>query len=394
MSSIIGLMGLNFGSANLGCAALAISFYKDLTHVLRNLDIDCKVIVVGAPTNVKEFENIRYPIEFVEYHLSKPMTMIQTVNALDGCNIVFDFTEGDSFADIYGRVRFYRSVVLKRIMEKKHIPLVLGPQTYGPFTKPDCRLIARKIIEDAFKVYSRDDKSKEYLDIIGVKRETYVSTDVAFRLPYKKENKGEERRINIGLNVSGLLWEDSISNKNMLGLTVNYVDYMRRLIEGIQDSKYHIFLIPHVGTDIDGIESDYGACYKLHKEFENCTLMEGFADPISAKTALSRMDIVVAARMHASIGAFSSGVFTIPFAYSRKFEGYYGRLSYPILVDGTKESTDDAVEKTLTYIKEYEQYAHLVEQSRGKAERMLDNFYNDISQIIKQVMKKDTTKSV
>lgn len=388
MNFIIGLMGLSFDSANLGCAALAISFYQGLTEVLNNLNIDCKIVVVGASTNVKRFENKRYPIEFVEYHLSKPMTIVQTVKALDRCNIVFDFTEGDSFADIYGRARFYRSVVLKRIVEKKRIPLVLGPQTYGPFTKPDCRSIARKIIEDAFKVYSRDDKSKEYLETIGVKREISVSTDVAFRLPYQKNSKSEERNINIGLNVSGLLWEDSISNKNMLGLTVNYADYLRKLINGIQrDSQYRIFLLPHVGTDIDGIESDYGACYKLHKEFENCTLMEGFTDPISAKTALSRMDIVVAARMHASIGAFSSGVFTIPFAYSRKFEGYYGRLNYPVLVDGTKESTNDAVEKTLTFIKSYEQYAHLAEQSRDKAERMLDEFYNDISQIIQLVMK-------
>ena len=34
--------------------------------------------------------------------------------------------------------------------------------------------------------------------------------------------------------------------------------------------------------------------------------------------------------MHATIGAISSGVATIPFSYSRKFEGLFGNLEYPL----------------------------------------------------------------
>lgn len=384
----IGLMGLSFKSANLGCAALAISFYTGLTSILNDANIDAEFLAIGDNSDVGEYFNPRYKIEFIEYHLSRPMTLFKAIVALKTCDIVFDFTEGDSFADIYGRARFYRSIALKRILEYKRVPLVLGPQTYGPFDKPDCRLIAKKIINNAYKVYSRDDKSKKYLDEIGVIKKIDASTDVAFRLPYFKSNKKDDSRTYIGINVSGLLWEDSESGKNSLGLSINYREYIKGLVTHLGSMpEYKIFLIPHVGTEIDGIESDYGACYKVYRDFPNCTLLEGFKDPIKAKTALAQMDIVIAARMHASIGAFSSGVFTIPFAYSRKFEGYYGKLNYPIMVDGKSETTQTAIAKTIDYIKEYDRYSDSIEKSRQMAEEMLSYFYADILETIYQVSK-------
>ena len=47
--------------------------------------------------------------------------------------MVFDFTEGDSFSDIYGLKRFALTSFFKFVTIKKDGCLVLGPQTYGPF---------------------------------------------------------------------------------------------------------------------------------------------------------------------------------------------------------------------------------------------------------------------
>lgn len=65
------------------------------------------------------------------------------------------------------------------------------------------------------------------------------------------------------------------------------------------------------------------------------------------------MDVFIGARMHATIGAFSSGVATIPTAYSRKFNGLYEGLQYPYVVDLLNEATEACVEKTLEYIESY-----------------------------------------
>lgn len=381
----VGLMGLSFKSGNLGCVALAISFYTGIVEVLEKLNLDCKILAIGAVADTREYVNERYPIEFLEYHLSNPKSFFKAFSALKTCDIIFDFTEGDSFSDIYGRARFYRSVALKCAIERTRVPLVLGPQTYGPFTKLDCRYFAKQILKNAHTVYSRDENSKIYLQNIGITKKIVLSTDVAFRLPYSKTRVAKDDGIiNVGINVSGLLWDNAV--KNALGLTVDYVDYCKQIIRRLcNNNSYRVYLIPHVGTKINEMESDYSACYSLHKGFNECILLNGYMDPIKAKSELANMDIVIAARMHASIGAFSSGVFTIPFAYSRKFEGYYGRLGYPILIDGKKESTETAVEKTLTYIKEYKNYSKIIIESHSLAESMLSCFYNDITTIIQHV---------
>ena len=46
--------------------------------------------------------------------------------------------------------------------------------------------------------------------------------------------------------------------------------------------------------------------------------------------------------MHATIGALSSGVPTIPLAYSRKFSGVFGTIQYPYTIDlyGESDSAD------------------------------------------------------
>ena len=383
----IGLMGLSFCSSNLGCVALAKSFYIELTKLLESLNINAELIAIGKGEESGTYKNNQYPIRFVDFHLSKISTLFAASRALSECDVIFDFTEGDSFSDIYGRGRFYRSTILKALMENKKKKLVLGPQTYGPYSHFLSRKIAKRIIEKADKIYSRDEQSVRSLGELGVKKEVIVSTDVAFRLPYSKQDKRERKgHTNIGINVSGLLWDDAENKTNKLGLTVDYIQYCKLLTEHLcKNPSNKVYLIPHVGTKIDSAESDYAACYKLKKENPDSILLEGFVDPISAKTELAKMDIVIAARMHASIGAFSSGVFTIPFAYSRKFQGYYEQLQYPVLVDGKTETTKDAVNNTLEYIANRNNYETMIAQSHTLAEKTLDDFYSSIATILSDI---------
>ena len=82
------------------------------------------------------------------------------------------------------------------------------------------------------------------------------------------------------------------------------------------------------------------------------------------------MDYFIGARMHATIGAFSSGVITIPFAYSRKFQGLYEKIGYPYFVDGTKLETQEALDKTFYYI---ENSTELKEKSKKAMTEVKNN---------------------
>jgi polysaccharide pyruvyl transferase WcaK-like protein len=47
--------------------------------------------------------------------------------------------------------------------------------------------------------------------------------------------------------------------------------------------------------------------------------------------------------MHATIAAYSSGVPVVPISYSRKFEGLFGNLNYPWLVNARGVDTKAAI---------------------------------------------------
>lgn len=65
--------------------------------------------------------------------------------------------------------------------------------------------------------------------------------------------------------------------------------------------------------------------------------------------------------MHATIAAFSSGVATIPVAYSRKFRGLFEGIGYKRLIDLVNMETVDAVALTREYIADYK---HLREEGK------------------------------
>ena len=68
------------------------------------------------------------------------------------------------------------------------------------------------------------------------------------------------------------------------------------------------------------------------------------------KNYISKMDFFIGARMHATIGALSSGVPVIPFSYSRKFEGLFNSIDYPFVIEATKWDTRKCLERTYQLI--------------------------------------------
>ena len=105
-------------------------------------------------------------------------------------------------------------------------------------------------------------------------------------------------------------------------------------------------MIPHVGED---------AGKRFSADYPEFIVCSRFETPIEAKNFIAGMDIFIGARMHATVAAFSSGVATIPTAYSRKFSGLYNNLGYDCIVDMQKLTTEQALELTMDYINNYEE---------------------------------------
>ncbi len=89
------------------------------------------------------------------------------------------------------------------------------------------------------------------------------------------------------------------------------------------------------------------------------------------------------ARMHATIGAFSSGVPTVPIAYSRKFEGVFGSIGYDINVDCKKLSIDGAYTKVIELIDNYEAIKNRMQKPLAEAKRRIGGYEKTLIRLVK-----------
>lgn len=378
-NKIVGLFGLNFDSGNMGCQALAYSFCQILLSASGAEKITAYVFVEGD--KISEVINAGIQLIPVLYSVKSLNSLLRLKKEIRKCSVVFDFTAGDSFSDLYGFKRFLKVSITKIITILCQKPLILGPQTYGPFKSPSVQMIAGAIIKKSTYVCTRDIFSADLVKkLYG--EEVDVFTDVAFSLPYQKP-KLERKVKRAGLNVSGLLWRNGYTGDNQFGLKTDYKQYMISLIPYLFSQGYQVHLIPHVITkDYDNPENDVSANDEMKRMFPSVVCAPLFTDPMTAKSYLASMDVFIGARMHATIGAFSSHVATIPFSYSHKFEGLYGGLGYPYLIRALEYDTETALSKTVQYLNGIDHLKQAQDIAMQKIRQNLRLFENRVGELI------------
>lgn len=385
----IGIMGCLINCSNLGCVALSYSLLQCLEEIANKNNAKFSYIIFDEKINQQSQINLAQMIGIPRQSIRKGVVGAPQIYNLKGvaraftkkladnikmcrdiktCDVVIDMTGGDSFSDIYGLERFYQQTTIKWMIEKLGVPLILGPQTYGPYKKLKARGFAKKVIRGAYLVMARDDVSADYTEnLCGIK--VCRGTDVAFGLKYQKCEQ-TSNKIRIGINPSGLLGVNKNEHTSLnLALKVDFDKYIKLLVERlIATNEYDIHFISHVGNEaIDCFPGYSGVTY--HKEFKN---------PIEAKNIISGLDIFVGARMHATIAAFSSGVPVIPVAYSPKFYGLFHSLGYDYIVDIQSLETEEAVELTLKLIKQQNEMRSAVLSAKKEVQRKYDLLMVDL----------------
>ena len=184
---IVGIFGAPINNTNLGCQALAYSLVNLLYHLAEKKDIDCRFLIfeyINGESNLHKFCNTLMLDEskFEHIHLTafgemrsyikSPRNNFYVLKKVKECDWIIDLTEGDSFSDIYGKRRFNSLTKQKDIICKMNIPLILGPQTYGPFNIKKNEKYVAKIIKKAKVVVARDYISAELIEKISEKKST------------------------------------------------------------------------------------------------------------------------------------------------------------------------------------------------------------------------------
>ncbi|RZU00781.1 polysaccharide pyruvyl transferase family protein [Rivibacter subsaxonicus] len=279
---------------------------------------------------------------------------------IDDCDLALAVSGGDSFSDIYGLGRFFYVTLPQWLILLLGKPLVLLPQTIGPFQRPMVRMMARSLLRRAQLVYTRDEGG--VTEIGQITDHARFCPDMGFVLEPRApvaldldglacERSSEDGPL-VGLNVSGLLMIGGYSGSNMFGLGVDYATLVERLIAlFIERRQARVLLVPHVFGAHD--ECDTAAIEEIYSRLcarypGRLFRARGVYDQSEIKHVIGLCDMFVGARMHACIAALSQAVPTVGIAYSDKFAGVFDSVGAGAFVADPRRQSLSAIEELAT----------------------------------------------
>ena len=257
---------------------------------------------------------------------------------------------GDGFSDIYSTATFFSRLHETNIAMKRNIPVIILPQTIGPFKEESNRTIANRILQYATRIYVRDDKFIKELNSMGLKYE--MAKDLSAYM--KPQSFDIDIKPNaVGLNVSGLTYSNTF--RTLSGQFASYPYLVKAIIRYFQSLNVPIYLIPHSYNynNPEASNDDLVAIKDLYAKLEDRTNVHVIdRDMISpqVKYVISRMSFFIGTRMHANFAAIYTKVPLFGLAYSYKFQGAFeasGIFDSTAMINNITEKECDAIVKKI-----------------------------------------------
>ena len=352
MKKYVDISGFNIHQPNRGNAALsygAIGFMLEKGYLHENQEL----VYFHKFNNPFKLANLRTHVEEITIggkkwiHRIIPMFSLEKKLAMKGIYLPFtpfgravkhveleaaDYG-GDGFSDIYGDKDFLGRMNQTFVLWKKNIPLIMLPQTVGPFEKKENYDLAVKIMRYAKEIYVRDGKFIPEFEKLGLKY-TQTKDISSFMVPEPWEIEIAPKAV--GLNVSGLAYCNTFHG--LEGQFDVYPELIDRLINHFREKGCTVYLIPHSYTyNCPDDNDDMVACRQAYERLtdkNNVVLVDKDMTAPQVKYIISRMTFFMGARMHANFAAIYTGVPVFGTAYSYKFEGAFNANG----LDGKKQT--------------------------------------------------------
>lgn len=369
------LAGAAVGNGNRGVEALARSVVDGVQREAPGAHVS----LLDDGWGVRDETSGRYPAISVElvgvrrsrrWHRPESWAQVRVAQATAPClngvarrfrdaDAVLDISAGDSFTDLYGPARLLTVTAPKEAALRAGRPLVLLPQTYGPFATAAGRRLAQRFIRSATVAYARDPWSHSQLvrlagpDVDPSRLRAGV--DVAFALEPRRPSADVVELVEAlrdgptaGVNVSGLLQHPS--DHARFGIAGDYLATMTGLVQALIDAGAHVVLVPHVHAPGGSGESDIGAIQRVRdgltaSQRGQTTVLPTHLDAAEVKWCISRLDWFMGSRMHATIAALSTTTPAAAYAYSDKTHGVFETCGVSEhVIDARRREGADAVE--------------------------------------------------
>jgi colanic acid/amylovoran biosynthesis protein len=254
-------------------------------------------------------------------------------------------------------------------------PLVIWGASVGPFSKDPA--YEKYILEHFRKVHilARESLSCEYLNNHGLVENVHQVADPAFLLDPREPDKTKlDISIDegaIGVNISPLL-----ANYNSGGDKGAWAAASAKIVEAIiAKTERTIYLVPHVTGTAGNCDYSFlrNVADLLDQRKAQVFIIPDTLDTAETKWVISKMDLFVGARTHATIASLSSCVPTLSFGYSVKSRGInqdiFGHTKY--CIQATELTPDVVAERVSEMLKNLdsikEQLREIIPEMKDRA---------------------------
>ncbi|MEA3152056.1 MAG: colanic acid/amylovoran biosynthesis protein [Gammaproteobacteria bacterium] len=238
-------------------------------------------------------------------------------------------TGGDTFTSDYGT--FHRHVRTLHV----GTPVALLAQTIGPFTREDAKLFVAST-RNIVICTVRESETLDYVRQIAPHLQPQLTADVAFLLPataaesaraiVEVDNRfgiGERPLVGLSISAGVLSYRGDLDAEH-------YINEIAAFVDDLNCGGWSVLLLPHVQENWKR-NNDIYACRDVFRRVSDRVNNAVLCAPMSAsdfKGVIGLCQVLVGARMHATIASMSQGIPTVAIAYSRKawaiMRDYYG----------------------------------------------------------------------
>lgn len=390
------LLGMPFTTTNLGVSALGASCIKGFK---KNFP-DAQIVLLdygktGSRQNLK-LAGMDAPVKLINLSFSKKIwarshivrllalslllkllpryvksKIVQAnsyLKTIAESTIVGAISAGDSFSDVYGTKRFLYVALPQLLVLLLGRKLILLPQTYGPYKRLSSKILARYILSRAAVIYSRDlpgISTVKHLLARNAASKICFCPDVAFILEARRPQLAgvdsllqlkTNNSIIVGLNVSGLLFNDASNSNRRFNLKVNYRQLLHSIIESLlAKERVIVVLVPHVVNPNDDNDGDLGPSLRIYKNLADkhpgrIFVVRSIYDQSEIKYVIGLCDFFLGSRMHSCIAALSQMVPSVALAYSSKFSGVFDSVGVGNLVIDLRSQSQRCILASVTEI--------------------------------------------
>lgn len=210
-------------------------------------------------------------------------------------------------------------------------------------------------------IVTRESMTYETLINCGIDKNTVLYPDPAFTLDIDTAfgSSFEVKPNTLGFNISSLIGEYAGEGESIESIAVGFLGYV------LENSDKNILLIPHVTKKEDGDQLILGRiAEKLGSE--RVSVVPDTLTAAQYKSIISRCEMFIGARTHATIAAYSTCVPTLVIGYSVKSKGIAKDIfsDYNGLVVPVSEITDTQklIEAYVSFEKKAEIYRSLLKE--------------------------------